>query len=417
MRISILAVGSRGDVQPALALGVGLQRAGYQVRIGSYAQFADLTAEYGLEFAPIAGDIMQLLQSERGRATLESRNPARLLMLIRDYIGREAEQSRHDIAAACAGAEALISVGQFYYAVEMMATLNRVPHLTAQLQPNLATGAFPSPMLPAPPVHSAPINRASHEFAEWLFYQMLRSTLNQARAAFGLAPAGWRSPLNTGILGGKTALYAFSRILVPQPADWPPATQITGFWFLDPPHAYTPPADLLRFLKAGEPPVYIGFGSMNTRDPQRTAELVFRALELSGRRGVLMRGWGGLDGSHLPAGVHMIDGAPHAWLFPQMAAVVHHGGAGTTGAGLRSGVPSIVVPFFIDQPFWADRVAGLGVGPAPLPRRKLNADNLARALDVIAAPEIRRRAAAVGYLIESETAFSERSSGSPKNCR
>ncbi|HEU4325147.1 MAG TPA: glycosyltransferase [Roseiflexaceae bacterium] len=402
MNITLLAVGSRGDVQPALALGVALRQGGHSVRIGSYAQFAGLAAEHGLAFTPIAGDIAALLQSEEGRTTVESRNPLRLLRLIRDTLRATAEQSRADILAACAEAEALVSFGAFYYAVAAVAAVRRVPHITAQLQPLLPTAAFPAPLLPAPPVRAAAVNRRSHELSELLFWQALRPQVNQLRADFGLPPLPWHPTLTADIQAGQPALYAYSRLVVPTPADWPASARVTGFWFLDAPGHYVPPDDLAAFLAEGEPPVYIGFGSMNTRDPRRTADLALRALELSGRRGVLMRGWGGLDAADLPPNVRMIDGAPHDWLFPRTAAVVHHGGAGTTAAGLRAGVPSVIVPFFVDQPFWAERVAALGVGPTPIPRARLTAESLARAIEQAAAPTMRRRAAAVGNIIAAE---------------
>jgi sterol 3beta-glucosyltransferase len=402
MQITILAVGSRGDVQPAVALGVGLSRAGHRVRIGSYAQFADLAAAHGLDFAPIAGDIQALLQSEEGRAVLDSRNPLRLLRMIRSHARASADQTWGDILAACAGADALVSLGMFYYAADTVATSHGLPHVTAQLQPLLPTGAFPAPLLPAPPLRVAALNRASHQLSELLFWQGLRSLVNQVRRASGLAALPWYPTLARAVHAGAPALYAYSSLVVPKPADWPASAHVTGFWFLDAPASYDPPAELSRFLAAGDPPVYIGFGSMNTRDPRRTGELALKALALSGRRGVLMRGWGGLAASALPPEVLMIDEVSHAWLFPQMAAVVHHGGAGTTGAGLRAGVPSILIPFFADQPFWAERVAALGVGPRPTRRRRLSAEGLARAIEAAGAPEMRARAAAVGRQIAAE---------------
>jgi UDP:flavonoid glycosyltransferase YjiC (YdhE family) len=145
----MLAVGSRGDVQPALALGAGLQRAGHNVRIGSYAQFAELVVSHGLAFTPIAGDIQALLQSEEGRAVLDSRNPLRLLRMIRVHARASADQTWQDILAACAGADALVSLGMFYYAADAVAASQGLPHVTAQLQPLLPTGAFPAPLLPA----------------------------------------------------------------------------------------------------------------------------------------------------------------------------------------------------------------------------------------------------------------------------
>lgn len=395
MNITILAVGSRGDVQPAVALGVRLCRAGHAVRLGSYAQFGDLAAAHGLAFTPIAGDVQALLQSEEGRAVLDSRNPLRFVRMVQQHSRDTAPQTWSAVTAACADADALVSLGMFYYAADIVASLQGLPHVTAQLQPLLPTGEFPAPLLPAPLMRTPALNRATHHLAEFLYWQGLRGLVNQVRGESGLTPLPWRPTLARAVQGGMPALYAYSPLVVPTPADWPPSACVTGFWFLDPLDGYEPPADLARFLAAGDPPVYIGFGSMNTRDPRRTGELALRALELSGRRGVLLRGWGGLDAQELPASVLVIDEVPHAWLFPRLAAVVHHGGAGTTAAGLRAGVPSVLIPFFADQPFWAERVASMGVGPAPLPRRHLTAERLARAIEAAMAPEIRARAAAV----------------------
>lgn len=402
MNITILALGSRGDVQPALALGVALQRAGYTVRLGSYAQFAGLAHTHGLAFTPIAGDIEAMLQSADGQAMLRSRNPTRLLRLIRTYMRETAEQAKYDILASIADAEALISLGMFYYTAQSLAELRGLPHITAALQPNLPTGAFPAPLLPPPPLHRPLLNRLSHQLADQLFFGVVRPTLNGLRRDLAMAPLPLRPAAARAITAGQPALYAFSRLLVPKPADWPPSAQITGFWFLDAPVDYTPPAELAAFLAAGDPPVYIGYGSMNTRDPQRSAEIALRALALSGRRGLLTRGWGGLAASDLPPGTLMIGDVPHSWLFPQLSAVVHHGGSGTTAAGLRAGVPSIIAPFFADQPFWAQRVAALGVGPAAIPQAQLSAERLARAITATDSPTVIRRAAAVGAIIAAE---------------
>jgi sterol 3beta-glucosyltransferase len=389
-------------VQPAVALGVRLQRAGHTVRLGSYAQFADLAQVHGLAFTAIAGDIQAMLQSADGQAMLRSRNPARLLRLISVYLRETADQAKRDILASIADAEALLSLGVFYYTAATLAELRGLRHITAALQPNLPTGEFSAPLLPSPRGVGPLLNRLSHHLADQLFYGVLRPTLNDLRRDLGMAPLPLRPGMARAIAAGDQALYAFSRLLVPTPADWPPSAQITGFWFLDAPANYAPPAELAAFLAAGEPPVYIGYGSMSTRDPRRSAELVLRALVLSGRRGLLTRGWGGLEASDLPPGTLMIDDVPHSWLFPQLAAVVHHGGSGTTAAGLRAGVPSIIAPFFADQPFWASRVTALGVGPAAIPQAKLTAEGLAHAIAVTGTPPVRRRAAAVGAIIAAE---------------
>jgi UDP:flavonoid glycosyltransferase YjiC (YdhE family) len=198
-------------------------------------------------------------------------------------------------------------------------------------------------------------------------------------------------------------LYGYSPHVIPPPPDWGADTHVTGYWFLDPPSGWTPPPALHEFLAAGPPPVYVGFGSMSSRNPQATAKLVLDALGAAGQRAVLLAGWSGLRPADLPDSVLMVDSVPFAWLFPRMAAVVHHGGAGTTAAGLRAGVPSIVVPFFGDQPYWGRRVAELGVGPAPIPRKRLTVEVLAGAIDrAVTDPVLRRRAAELGVRIRVE---------------
>jgi UDP:flavonoid glycosyltransferase YjiC (YdhE family) len=195
----------------------------------------------------------------------------------------------------------------------------------------------------------------------------------------------------------------YSPIISPKPPDWGENIHVCGYWFLDPAPYWQPPAPLINFLEAGAPPVYIGFGSMANRAPQKMAQLVQEALELSGQRGILAAGWGGLDNTNLPGNIITLDSVPHAWLFPRMAAVVHHGGAGTTGAGFRAGVPSVLVPHLGDQPFWAKRVSELGIGPVPIPRKQLTSERLAAAITTATTDQaMQARAAALGERIRAE---------------
>jgi sterol 3beta-glucosyltransferase len=202
-------------------------------------------------------------------------------------------------------------------------------------------------------------------------------------------------------------LHGHSAAIWPAPHDWPAHAEVTGAWFLDPPGgdpSWSAPPGLIAFLGKGAPPVYIGFGSMAGVDPESTTRVVMDAVARAGVRAVLARGWGGIDRTApMAAQVHLVDEVPHAWLFPRMAAVVHHGGAGTTAAGLRAGRPTLVCPFGLDQPFWGRRVQALGVGPVPLPQRRLDAGTLAQALaDLVGNPRYRERAAAVADAIARE---------------
>ena len=198
-------------------------------------------------------------------------------------------------------------------------------------------------------------------------------------------------------------LYGFSPSVIPAPSDWNDQTHITGFWFVDEADDWQPPAALLDFLQAGPAPIYIGFGSMSSRAPEQTADLVIQALALTNQRAILLSGWGGLQKVNIPDSIFMIDAIPHSWLFPRVSAVIHHGGASTTAAGLNAGVPSVIIPFFGDQPFWGQRIADLGVGPKPIPRKKLTADRLANAIrEVVTNEDMRQRAAKLGKQIQAE---------------
>jgi sterol 3beta-glucosyltransferase len=198
-------------------------------------------------------------------------------------------------------------------------------------------------------------------------------------------------------------LLSFSPNVVPPPPDWPESVQVTGYWFLDEGRTWQPPSCLLEFLAAGSPPVFIGFGSMAGRNPTKTARVVLDALAQSGQRGLIVTGWGGLSIPNPPPEVHVTEFVPYDWLLPRVAAVVHHGGAGTTAAGLRAGNPTLICPFVADQPFWGRRVEELGVGPSPIPQRKLTADNLARAMrEAVTNTQMQERAAMLGAKIQAE---------------
>jgi sterol 3beta-glucosyltransferase len=198
-------------------------------------------------------------------------------------------------------------------------------------------------------------------------------------------------------------VYGYSRHVTPVPADWGDWLYVTGYWFLDQDQTWQPPAELARFLDGGPPPVYIGFGSMVDQEAEEVTQIVRQALAQTGRRAMLHGGWSQLGAGQLPESILRLEWAPHDWLFPRMAAVVHHGGAGTTAAALRAGVPNVIVPYFADQPFWGSRIEALGVGPKPIPRQKLTAGRLAEAIEIaINDEEMRHRSADLAQKIRAE---------------
>ncbi len=403
MRLTIVTVGSRGDVQPIVALGVGLRDAGHAVRIAAPLPFAGLVTAHGLDFAPLAGDPRALLETEAGRAWLDSGGNG--LVFARRFVrllGGNLEAALADTLAACQGADAVLGA-VFAFGAESAAERLGVPYGRLLLQPFDRTRAFPTVGVPRSlgPRHDL----ATHLVAEQVLWQPVRRPLNRwRRGSLGLPPLPLLGPAMVPPERRPPTLYGFSPLVVPPPPDWGTRVAVTGYWPLGPDPGWTPPPALEAFLAGGAPPVSVGFGSMTARDPAALLRTTLAALRAAGRRGVLLAGWSGLGvgAGDIPADVFLADEIPHGWLFPRCAAVVHHGGAGTTAASLRAGVPTVVVPFFADQPFWGRRVHALGVGPRPIPFRRLDATRLAEAVRSTEDPDLRARATALGARLRAE---------------
>jgi UDP:flavonoid glycosyltransferase YjiC (YdhE family) len=273
---------------------------------------------------------------------------------------------------ACRGADALVGV-MLQLAGPTVAQLLRIPYVYAVLQPVLLPSrhhSMASPFSDAPPRW---LNRAFYALWPMMWNRYFRKALNRARRGAGLPPV---DDVYRYLIGSGHQLLAFDAPLAPVPPDLDSPHSRTGFWFLPQPEALPP--QVLAFLDGGPPPVYVGFGSMKSRDPQRLTRKLLRAVRQAEQRVVLGSGWAGL-GAGLDRGGDCLvaDTLPHEQLFPRMAAVVHHGGAGTTAAAARAGVPQVVVPHFGDQFYWAHRVHRLGLGPRPLLRPLLTARGLA----------------------------------------
>jgi sterol 3beta-glucosyltransferase len=405
MRIAIIAFGSRGDVQPYIALGQGLIKAGHTVRLATHKNFEDLVKSYGLEFWLIRGNSQEMTESQETREVFEKGNFIATLRHIQKAGLRLISEWMEDGLAASQGMDLLIAGSIGMTAGIPAAEKLHLPLLQAHVFPITPTRAFPSVMLPPTlPNLGGAFNLLSSQLVLQLAWLGARPMLNRARKKIlDLPPASFIGTSHMNPSKGFPMLYGFSPFVIPKPADWRAEDHVTGYWFLDPPADWTPPPGLLNFLQAGPHPVYIGFGSMSSRKPAETTDLVLQALSKTGQRAILLSGWGGMQKTDLPASVFMIDSIPHAWLFAHVAAVVHHGGASTTAAGLRAGVPSIVIPFLGDQPFWGQRVHDLGVGPALIPRSKLTVDRLAQAIqEAVTNIAMRQRAAELGSKIQAE---------------
>lgn len=384
MHIVIVTIGTRGDVQPYIALAQGLQRAGHAVTICTHSTFRSFVEDYGIGFASLAGDIRALLASDAGRSLLAQHSPFAALRQLQSIAAPILRQVMADIIAATDGADLILGSTLGYLNAVTAAQVHQSPLVLAGLQPFTPTSEFPSALL-SPVQRALPGSGLYHRLTHHATYRALQLVSARLANRFrreltGLPPLRYADVFGDLIEQRAPVLYGFSEHLLPRPADYGPTIEITGFWFLDRQENWQPPPALEAFLSAGAPPVYIGFGSMSDRNPKQATQVALEALRRSEQRGLLASGWAGLSAGDLSEDVLLIDGAPHDWLFPRVALAVHHGGVGTVAAVLRAGIPQIAVPFSADQPLWAELVYRRGVGPQPIPRRRLHAARLADAI-------------------------------------
>jgi sterol 3beta-glucosyltransferase len=411
MHVTILAYGSRGDVQPYVALGVGFKRAGHRVRLAAPRMFESLVTSYGLEFAPLAGDPTQLVQQAVQRAGTSRLGGATMLGLARVVLEHAiplAAQVMAGCTEACQGTDAVIHSLLLTTAGYEIAHQLDVPDFSALIFAAFApTAAFPSqgvPDLSLGPLY----NRLSHKLFIQLYWQGGRLAYAGVRRKHPQLPRLTAWPFDPSNQRVTPILYGFSRHVIPKPPDWGDNVHVTGYWFLDAAADWQPPTELVEFLEAGSSPVYVGFGSVISQDARELTQIVLAALAQTGQRAVLQSGWGGLVVADWPKGVLHIDSVPFDWLFPFMKVLVHHGGVGTTAAALQAGVPSVIIPFTADQPYWGKRVHRLGVGPVPIPYKRLTVQRLAEAIGSAVADEaLRRRAAELGERIRAENGVAQ----------
>ncbi len=403
MHILMIGFGSRGDVQPLVALGKGLQRAGYTVTLAAGLNFGEWIRREGLGFTAFHVDIEAYMQTDVGKEWLgnSSSNPYRELQNMKRMTDGIAASVAEDVIAIAQSADVYLSG---VLTVEPMATLAQVygkRHIVGLLSPFSPTRSGAAGMQALLPRSENVINYGWGYVIQSMLFNVLKGPSNQVRARLDLSPASRADFLRAW--NQTPTVLGVSPLVVPPPADWGRHIRTTGYWFYDAAPDWQPSPALAAFLAQGAPPVYLGFGSMSNRDPQATTGLMIEALKQSGQRGIIHSGWAGLHAEDLPPEVFLLDYAPHDWLFPRMAAVVHHGGAGTTGAALRAGVPSMIVPHIGDQPYWGRRIHELGVGAAPVARHALTVEKLANGIRAMTSShDMRKRTAALGEGIRAE---------------
>lgn len=400
MHITILAHGSRGDIQPYVALATGLSRAGHGVRLACPRRFENMVRRHGIEFAPLAGDPTELakkLSDEVGTNYLKA------IRALLAYTLPLAPAVLKDTYRACQDTDGIVHSFIMTNAGHEVAVALNIPEISALIFAVFSpTADFPNPMFPDLKLGSI-YNKLTHYLFDFLFW--MGSRLGYAwirRQEQGLPElSGW--PFSRRTKPPVPIIYGISPELLPQPKDWPSNRLVKGYWFLDSSPGWSPSPDLLSFFEAGPPPVFIGFGSTVTVEAERLTGIALEALEMTGQRGLLLTGWGSMAKRPLSRDVMVIDEAPFDRLFPRMISLVHHGGMGTTAAGLRAGLPAVTIPFTADQPFWGRRLHQLGLGPPPIPYKRLNAERLARAIrTTIENRDMRRRTAELGAKLKAE---------------
>lgn len=373
----MVAIGSTGDVRPYVLLGKELKKRGHEVTIVCFDMTEKMVTEAGLNFAPLAGSVKDIFMAVMTPGT----NGFTFLPKFKNALLDDLPQFLHTLEEGCKDAEAIICTffGSVVYSI---AEKHNIPCIQTHYFLMDYNDMFPITTAPGLKMGKA-WNKVSYKMGYALINTLEWHYLSDWRSEEGMKSKKISMSPDYYINGHKIpVLYAISPLLVPRAPEWDEHIHMTGFWTDPEPCEYEPEPSLVRFLEEGEKPVYIGFGSMVSSDMGQTLDIVLKAVAASGVRAIIGRGWGGgaLDAALSNPNVYVADYIPHDWLFSRVSAVVHHGGAGTTAAGVLACKPTLVVPFGGDQPFWGQRIYDLGIGPKPIKRENLTVEKLADAL-------------------------------------
>lgn len=389
MRILMVAPGTRGDVTPMAGLGNSLQQHGLNVAIAANPEYESVVSQAGLEFRSLPGSMTSLVNPSKAEGAAKGTNLRGYMRELTNYMDSAASGT---LAAADFNPDVIFANSVAPFAYDLAEALN-VPAIGAHLQPVAASSAYPPVTLG--------LSRSLGSVGNKLLGSLMTASkapydgpCARVRGELGLAKRSRAASERLRNKANAPVLHGFSETVVPRPADWRTGLTLAGYWWPAEDQTWEPPQFLQDFLDDGPPPVFFGFGSANASDPT----LLLDAARKAGVRAIFQG-----SGSIAEPDAISVGALPHEWLFPRMTAVVHHGGAGTTGAGLRAGVPTIAVPIFTDQPFWGARIAALGAGPTPIPFKKLTVDSLANALtEVKSTPSFRQSTQGIAQKLAAE---------------
>lgn len=404
LKIVMLVVGTRGDVQPFLAVAKRLQEFGHYVRLATHSNFCTFVKSAGVDFYPLGGDPRVLAGYMARNKGFIPAGPGELSVQR-----KQLKAIIESLLPACI--EPDIETGVPFRAQAIIANPPAYGHAHVAEALGIPLHIFFT--MPWTPTYefSHPLARVPRSAGYWLSYIVvdlliwwgIRGYINDFRKKkLKLSPIAYFSTYHGSISHLPTG-YMWSPHVVSKPKDWGSLVDVVGYCFLNLGSRYQPQEEFVQWIQKGDKPIYIGFGSMPLEDPKKTTDIILKALKDTGQRGVIDRGWGGLGIlPEVPDYVFLLEECPHDWLFPRCSAVVHHGGAGTTATGLKAGCPTTIVPFFGDQFFWGDRIHQRGLGPAPIPISQLSVETLTDAIRFMLQPEVKSQAMELAKLIENE---------------
>ncbi len=402
MNVAIICFDTRGGIQPYAGIAERLLSKGHQVNFFAPSSFKGLVADERLNFIPLPGDPKDLMEDPRNKGVAEKGFSA-VHSVVMQTMRILIPQWTRIVLEASVGCDVILGSVAATMIAPIVGEKLSIPFIQAHVQPWTPTVDFPGMLAPSCfSMAPAWLCRFTHQATRHLFWSSLRGTVSDVRRSMGLSDAPSDSWLGRS-LRGQPLLYGFSETIIPRPTDWPEEVRVCGYWFKERQKEWSPSPSLVSFLDDGPKPVCIGFGSMGSSDAAVTTSLVVEAVRMAGVRAVLLSGWGGFEHINVPSHVHVTESVPHDWIMPSCSVSVHHGGAGTTGATLRAGIPSVIVPFTADQPFWARQTAKRGLGIAAPARRHLSAKILAGCITkALQNDKIKERAEQAGSVIRSE---------------
>jgi UDP:flavonoid glycosyltransferase YjiC (YdhE family) len=396
MKLVALTYGTEGDTRPMAAFCRALMDAGHDMTLLADRGTLGSARDLGVRHAALAGNIREALELGISSAVAGKNSLNATAKAMSRIANENADAWMHQVLEVAAGSNGLIVAGLAAFIGFSVAEKLAVPVIGTGMIPLTPTAAFASPFLPP---RSMPrwLNRFSYSLVAEVLWSAFRKATNAARAKVRLPPG-------RKIWLGHPMLYGISPSLLPKPADWPDNAWMCGQWVRPAPE-WNAPQSLQNFLSAGDPPIYVGFGSMVGFDQSALLDVVIAAV--AGRRTLFYPGWNRADLLKLPPNFCFIGDTPHDWLFPRTSLIIHHGGSGTTHSAARAGVPSVVLPFAGDQFFWAEQLHRRGIAPAPATASKVTASVLSSAIEAAQTPEMRERASTIGAKMRTENGLAE----------